>query len=144
MTMKILLAVDGSRHSLKAVKYLIRHARAYRDRPAVELIHVHPPVPRLPNMRLVVSAGWLRRYYEQEGAAALSRAKRLLDAARIKYTARTLIGEIGDTIAREARRTRSDLIVIGTRGMTAAKNLLLGSAATKVLHASTLPVMLVK
>lgn len=142
--MKVLLAVDGSRHSLKAVKALIRHARAYRDRPVVELVHVHLPVPRLPNMGLVVSAAQLRRYYEQEGAAALSRAAKLLAAARIRYTARTLVGEVAETIAKEARRTRSDLIVVGTRGMTAAKNLVLGSTATKVLHAATLPVMLIK
>ena len=45
--MKILLAVDGSKHSLKAVKTLIDHAGWYREKPAVELVNVHLPVPKL-------------------------------------------------------------------------------------------------
>jgi nucleotide-binding universal stress UspA family protein len=36
------------------------------------------------------------------------------------------------------------MIFIGTRGMTAAANMLLGSVATKVLHLSRVPVLLVK
>ena len=142
--MKILLAVDGSRHSLKAAKYVAAQARAYRERPTVELVHVCRPVPRLPNMSVVVGSRQIKRYYEQQGARALSKAKRLLVARGVRHAARTLVGEIAVTIAREARRARCDLIVIGSRGMTAARNLLLGSTATQVLHASTLPVMLVR
>src|SRR5262245_15541918 len=99
--MKILLAVDGSRHSLKAVKQLIRQARAFARRPRVELLTVRPPVPKLPNMKLVVGATQLRRYYEEEGSAALSSAKKLLSAAKLPYAARILIGDIADTIVRE-------------------------------------------
>jgi nucleotide-binding universal stress UspA family protein len=142
--MKILLAVDGSRHSLKAVKYLTAHASLYRDSPQVELVYVHLPVPKLPRMKLAVSAKQIRQYYEQDGWAALSKAKKLLGAAGIRYSASILVGPIAETIVREAARTRSDLIVIGTRGMTAAANLLLGSIATRVLHISDVPVLLVK
>jgi nucleotide-binding universal stress UspA family protein len=142
--MKIFLAVDGSKHSLKAVKYLIEQARAYREPPSVELVYVHRPVPRLPNMKYVVSNKQIQQYYEDEGSAALSGAKKLLTASGVRYVARILVGEPADTIAREAERTRCHSIVIGTRGMTAAANLVLGSTATKVLHASSLPVTLVR
>lgn len=142
--MKILLAVDGSKHSLKTVKCLIEHADWYREMPVVELVYVHPPVPRLPRMGSVVSATQIRRYYEQDGWAALSKAKKLLDAKGIRYAARILVGPIAESIAREAIRARCDFIMIGTRGMTAAASLLLGSTATKVLHLSTVPVLLVK
>jgi nucleotide-binding universal stress UspA family protein len=142
--MKILLAVDGSRHSLKAARYVIAQARAYRERPSVELVHVCRPVPRLPNMSAVVGARQIRRYYEQQGAAALSKARKLLAAGGIPYAARILVGEVAGTIVRQARRARCDAIVIGTRGMTAAANFVLGSIATKVLHAARRPVVLVK
>jgi nucleotide-binding universal stress UspA family protein len=39
---------------------------------------------------------------------------------------------------------RRDPIPIGTRGITAAANLLMGSVASKVLSLATVPVMLVK
>jgi nucleotide-binding universal stress UspA family protein len=142
--MKILLAVDGSKHSLKAAKYLVRHASAYRTRPEVQLLYVHRPLPDLPNMRLVVGGAQIRQYYQETGTAALSRAKKLLSGARIRHVARVLVGDAAYVIAREAVRTGCDLIVIGSRGMTAAANLVLGSTATKVLHVASLPVMLVK
>ena len=52
--MKILLAVDGSKYSLDAVNCLIEHADWYREKPDVELLTVHLPVPKLPNMSVVV------------------------------------------------------------------------------------------
>jgi len=142
--MKILLAADGSKHSVKSVKSLIGLAASFRENPRVELIYVHLPVPKLPRMKWAVSAKQIQQYYEKDGWAALSKAKKLLGASGIRYAARILVGPIAETIVREALRTRSDLIVIGTRGMTAAASLLLGSTATRVLHLSSVPVLLVK
>ena len=142
--MKILLAVDGSKYSLGAVKCLIEHADWYREIPAVELVYVHLPVPRLPRMGLAVAAKQIRRYYDREGKAALSRARKLLDAAGVGYAARVLVGPVAETIVRQARIVRCEFIMIGTRGMTATGNLLLGSTANKVVHLSPVPVLLVK
>src|SRR2546423_4075082 len=113
--MKILLAVDGSKHSLKAVKCLIEHAGWYREMPAVELVNVHLPVPRISGMSAVVGASQIRRYYDREGKAALSKARKLLDAAGIGYSPRMLVGPVGGTIVREGRLPRGGLVVMGTR-----------------------------
>lgn len=142
--MKILLAVDGSKHSLKTVKCLIEHADWYGEKPAIELVTVHLPVPRIRGMSAVVGASQIRRYYDREGKAALSKARKLLDAAGIKYSAHVLVGRVAESIVKEARLARCDLIMIGTRGMSAAANLLLGSTATKVINLSPIPVLLVK
>ncbi|HVC11002.1 MAG TPA: universal stress protein [Burkholderiales bacterium] len=142
--MKILLAVDGSKYSLDAVKCVIEHADWYREKPEVELVTVHLPVPKLPGMGSVVGRGQIKRYYEEEGAQALAKARKLLDGAGIGYSARVLIGAPAETIVAHAEAARCDLIYIGNRGMTAAGNLLLGSVAAKVLHVSTVPVLLVR
>jgi nucleotide-binding universal stress UspA family protein len=142
--MKILLAVDGSKHSLKTVKCLIEHAGWYREKPRVELVNVRLPVPKIRGMGAVVSASQIRRYYDRDGRAALSRARKLLDAAGIRYSANIFIGPIAETLVKQARLARCDLIMLGTRGMSAAANLLLGSTATKVMNLSTTPVLLVK
>lgn len=142
--MRILLAVDGSKASLKAVKCLLSQAPWYRERPSVQLVYVHPPVPRLPRMNLVVSAKQIQRFYEEDARKALVKAKRLLEAKRVPYSARLLVGPVAETIVREAVRAKSDLIILGTRGMTAAANMLLGSTATRVLHLSPVPVLLAK
>jgi nucleotide-binding universal stress UspA family protein len=142
--MKILLAVDGSKHALRAVDCLIEHADWYREKPTVELVTVHLPVPRLPRMGLVVGRNQIQSYYQEEGEAALAAAKKKLDAAAIEYKAGILVGQIADTIVRHAAKARCDQIFIGTHGRTAAGNMLLGSIATKVLHISPIPVLLVR
>jgi len=142
--MKILLAVDGSKHSLRAVDCLIAHADWYRGKPTVELLTVHLPVPKLPRMGLVVGRNQIERYYAEEGASSLAAAKKKLDAAGIEYKANIVVGRIAESIVRQAAKTRCDQIFIGTHGRTAAGNMLLGSVATKVLHISKTPVLLVK
>lgn len=142
--MKILLAVDGSKHALDAVKFLIGHLDQMRVRPQVELVFVHPPVPKLSGLGTVVGKKQVQRYYEEEGAEGLAAAKQLLERAHVGYHARTLVGPVAETIVAHARSARCDLILIGHRGMTAAANMLLGSMATKVLHLSPVPVLLVK
>ena len=142
--MKILLAVDGSKHSLKAVKTLIDHADWYREKPAVELVNVRLPVPRIRGMDAVVGASQIRRYYDREGRTALSKARKLLDKAGIGYAPRVLVGPVAETIVRQAQLTRCELIMMGTRGMSAAANLFLGSCANRVVSISPIPVLLVK
>ena len=142
--MKILLAVDGSKSSMDAVACLVEHADWYRDKPSVELVTVHLPVPKLPRMGLAVGKSQIQRYYQQEGEANLARAKKRLEAAGIKHRARVLVGQVAESIVKHAKDERCDLICVGTRGMTAAANALLGSVATKVLHLSGVPVLLVK
>ena len=142
--MKILLAVDGSKYSLDAVNCVIEHANWYRDKPTVELVTVHLPLPKLPRMGMVVGKNQIQRYYEEEGAAALAAAKKKLDAAGITYKASVLVGQVAETIVQHATKSGCDLIFIGTHGRTEAGNMLLGSTSTKVLHISKIPVLLVR
>lgn len=138
--MKILVAVDGSKPSLKAVQLLIHHCDWYREFPQVELVTVHLPVPRVAKL----PKGQLERYYIEEGQAMLAAAKRKLDAAGVRYTAHVLVGPVAEAIVKHAKDKRCDLIYIGTRGMSELGKALVGSTATKVLHISDVPVLLVK
>jgi nucleotide-binding universal stress UspA family protein len=142
--MKILLAVDGSKSSLDAVKCIIEHGDWYQGTPEVELLYVHLPVPKLPNMGKVVSHAQIDRYYREEGEAALAGAEKLLERAGVKHETTLLVGNPAETIVKHAKAARADLIVVGNQGRGAARNLLIGSVATKVLQLAELPVMLVK
>src|SRR5438132_12945795 len=102
--MKILLAVDGTAHSLDAVKCLVDHADWYREKPQVELVTVHRPVPRLPGMGAAVGKAQIERYYQEEGEQALAEAKKLLERAGIPYEVRILVGDPADMIVQEAKK----------------------------------------
>lgn len=142
--MKILLAVDGSKSSLHAVDTLIEHAELYSVRPTVELVTVHPPVPRLPGLSKLVSKAQIRQYYKEEGEAQLAEPKTMLEDAGIDYEARVLVGPVAEILVAHAKAKRCDMIVIGSRGRGAAGNLLLGSTVTKVLHLAGVPVLVAR
>ncbi len=142
--MKILVAVDGSKNSMDAVECLINHADWYREKPQVELVTVHLPVPKIGGMGAAVSKTQIERYYQEEGEARLASAKKRLTAARVPFEARVLVGPIAESLVDHAKARRCDMIYIGTRGMTALGKALIGSTAAKVLHISTIPVLLVK
>ena len=142
--MKILVAVDGSKPSLKAVQLLIDHCDWYRSPPQVELVTVHLPVPKLPRMGIAVGKDQIEKYYREEGEANLAAARKKLDTAGVPYQAHVLVGPVAETIVKHAKDKRCDLIYIGTRGMSELGKALIGSTATKVLHISDIPVLLVK
>jgi len=138
--MKILVAVDGSKPSLKVVQLLVEHCDWYRERPEVELVTVHlpvPPVARMPKAQL-------DRYYAEEGEGKLAAAKKKLDAAGVPYRARVLVGPVAESLVKHAKGERCDLVYIGTRGLSGVGAAILGSTAMKVLHISETPVLLVK
>ena len=141
--LKILLPVDGSESAAGATQKLIVTIGWYKEPPSIDLLAVHPAVPRYPNMGTVVSEGMLESYYRDECEGMLAASKKALDAAGIKYTAHTRVGPIAETIVEQATQSGSDMIFMGTRGMTALSNMALGSVATRVLHLAHIPVVLI-
>ena len=65
-------------------------------------------------------------------------------AAGVNFTTAVLIGDVPKVLANYAEENGCDGIVMGTRGMGAIGNLVLGSIATKVIHLTKVPVTLVK
>ena len=66
------------------------------------------------------------------------------EAAGVSYVSDILIGDVPTVLVRYAEEKGCDGIVMGTRGMSAIGNLVMGSVATKVIHLTKLPVTLVK
>jgi nucleotide-binding universal stress UspA family protein len=142
--MKILVAVDGSKASLDALKNVLDHADLYREQPTIELVTVHRPVPKVRGMGAAVGKSQIDRYYQEEGEQSLADAKKLLERARVPYEAQVLVGEPADMIVKHAEKRGIDLIAIGAKGRSAIGKMLLGSTATKVLQISDIPVLLLK
>jgi nucleotide-binding universal stress UspA family protein len=141
---RILIALDGSSHSAKVAKAAIEQAVAYKQRPELHLAYVHLPVPTLGGLIKPVGHEALQRYYREEGEDALRGAKRLFDRAKLECTLHIMVGPVAETLAAEAKKLKCDLLVMGTHGMGAMSGLLLGSVATKTVHLSRCPVMLIR
>jgi nucleotide-binding universal stress UspA family protein len=140
---RILLPADGSASATRATRALLATLDWYRERPEIDLLAVHLPVPHVPHMGVVVSHDMVARYYDEECDKMLAPSRQLLDAAGVPYRVHKLAGQIAETIVAQAKTLGSDMIYMGTRGMSPIANMALGSIATRVLHLAQTPVVLV-
>ena len=139
---RVLIPVDGSEGADRAVSHLIG-AMYHRAPPEVHLLNVQPLI-MTGDVGPNVSIEMVRRTRLTAGEEALRRAQALLDASGIPYTTTVLFGSPAEAIVRYIKDRGIDAIVMGTRGMSALKNFLLGSVAAKVVGLTEIPVTLVK
>lgn len=138
----ILVPVDGSDNAIRALKYVFKHLKT--DEPLmVHLVNVQIPIVS-GAVRMFVDAPTIRLYHQEEGEAALAKAKALLEESGVPYTAHVKVGNVAETIVAMADDNKCDQIVMGTRGLGATSGLLLGSITTKTLHLTHVPVTVVK
>ena len=70
--------------------------------------------------------------------------RRALAAAGMQCTESLKVGQPGDVIADTAKRGKFDLVVMGSHGHGLFRNLVLGSVATRVPAACTVPVLIIR
>jgi nucleotide-binding universal stress UspA family protein len=140
--MKMLLPVDGSELSLEAVRFAIRMALAGLRGEAV-LANVQEPA-NLYELLVAHDPEVIQRVSGEAGLHALQSARALLDAAGVEYECEVAQGDPAHTIIDIAQRFACDLIVMGARGNSALRSAMLGSVSNEVLHASAVPVVIVK
>jgi nucleotide-binding universal stress UspA family protein len=139
---KILVPVDGSEVSLRAVQYVIKQSQ--RGRPSgLLLLNVQPPILS-GGIKRFIAEDVIQGYHQEEGNKALAPACALLDAANVPYTTQMLVGHAAETIVSFARAQQCDAVVMGGRGLGSVVGMLLGSTTTKVLGLSELPVTVIK
>lgn len=142
--MKLLLAVDGSECSNRAVDYLLAKMVWLRTGGEIHLLNVQPPVPGGSQAAAVLGQERLKQHHQEEGLAALQPAMQKLQAAGVSFTHHIVVGEAGPMIAEFAKGKGFDQIAMGTHGHGASVSLILGSVAMKVVHLTAVPVLLIK
>lgn len=141
---KFLVAVDGSAPSNRAVDQLIAHLGVLKEPAEVHLLNVQHPIPYGARVSAVVGHEKIAQFHREEGMAALQTAMQKLDAAKIRYHHHIGVGAEAEVICQYAKDKHCDQIYMGTRGLGTISNLVLGSVASKVIHQSSVPVLLVK
>ncbi len=140
---KLLVPVDSSENSLRALQYAIDLARQL---PSTELhvVTAHEAGHENPRTLAYLPLEKLEQALKEHSEAILRPAIEKATASGVKFTSEILIGVIPKAIVERAEALGCDAIVMGTRGMGAIGNLVMGSVATKVIHMTMLPVTLVK
>ena len=140
--LKVLIPVDGSENALRAVAHAVTLARNNAAL-SVELLHVH----QAPSVRehAYRSHQQLEQIQHDETQQVLQPAQALLAMAGVAHTSASREGDTAQAIADSALQSQCDMIVMGIRGMGFVLGPVnLGSVSSKVLHATNVPVTLVK
>lgn len=140
--MKILVAVDGSEHSLNAVRHVIGLTKQ-KAAVSPHLLSVYYEPVRYGDVGTRPTKAQMKEL-EARDDPGLRKAETMLREAGIEFEREIAAGDVPDTIARRAEELGCDAIVMGTSGAGALANLVIGSVANKVVHLSKLPVTLVK
>lgn len=141
--MKILVAVDGSKSSLNAVKYAAKLAVGFRTKDRITLISVHDD-HGLRHAQKFVGKSEIDDYLRAESDADLKAARRYLNKEGLEHDAIIKQGYVSDEIVKTANSGKFDMVVIGSKGRRGLTDFLLGSVTQKVVTAAKPPVVVVK
>lgn len=142
--MKVLVSIDGSKHSTKAIEYLIKHANMFEGKGSgLTVLHVQADVIP-PEVTQYIPKKSIADWYADQSKKAVKAATSKLDAAGVQYKLVQKIGRIADTILEEAKTSKADMIVMGSHGRGSLMSLIMGSVTSQVLSQSKQPVLIIK
>jgi nucleotide-binding universal stress UspA family protein len=136
---QIVVAIDGSEHSFRALEY----AKYLGGMVGATLWLVHT-VPHAPEILGDADQEELVARRMSAGQAVLDEARQKLGETTPSVKEELLEGPAADAILRVAETRAADLIVMGTRGLGSLQELLLGSVSDKVIREAHCPVMVVR
>ena len=138
MLQKILVAVDGSEYSKKALEFACELAKKFDG--SLHIVHVPQGsaadrVMVLGGASVMIHAG--REEIEKAGRMLIEAAQEIAEEKRPGNVSTELRGgDPADEIVKSAEENASDCIVIGSRGLGDFGGLLLGSVSHKVNHSA--------
>jgi len=141
--MKLLVAIDGSENSLRAARFAASLLGQLRNPGSITLISVHDDVA-LRNARRFVGKQVVDEYLRDLSEQDLAGARELLDGLEIAHDQIIRIGAIANEIAQAADPDQFAMVVLGSKGRTGLRDLLIGSVARRGSEISRIPVLLVK
>lgn len=140
--MKILIAIDGSPFSTRAVRFVTKQWPSGPGEAALTLVHVDLPLSA--HISGYLDAVAVAQFHAHNAARAIRPARRLLGALERPHDEALLVGDPAEEIVQLAGRGRFDLIAMGSHGRGALGSMFLGSVVLKVLSHSRLPVLVVR
>jgi nucleotide-binding universal stress UspA family protein len=136
---KILVALDGSEHSIRALKTAIQIAKKFDG--TITLIHVYTVSP------FVITPKQVYKYVQavQElGNNILQEGTSLTKAEGVQVETLLTEGHAVEKILKTAMKQNFNLIVLGSRGLSTLKGILMGSVSEGVTKNASCPVLVVK
>jgi len=138
----LLVPVDGSPPSLRALDYAIAEAKALGDGASIHLVNVQHPVPSA--VSDFVGRNNIDDFHREEAEKEIAAARQKLTESGVTFRTALLVGSPPESIAQYCKSNGIDEIIMGRRGLNRLTGLLLGAVSTRVLALVEQPVTLIK
>ncbi|WP_428908359.1 universal stress protein [Niallia sp. Krafla_26] len=138
---RILVAVDGSKMSDKALKSAIQFAKERYS--TIGVIHVEKNI-RFPELMSNESVDQVYISLREEGSEILNNAVSFAAEEGIEIEPIYIMGDPAIQIVKKAEEGNYQLIIMGSRGLGNIKGLMLGSVSQRVSQLSHCPVLIIK
>lgn len=135
---KILVCVDGSKKSFKALYHACDLAKNYDS--ALYIIYV---VDKSIGFDFFDRGEYLKLLREH-GQNILDKAEGITKHNRLKATLALKEGRVSNEILKYANKEHVNLIVVGSKGLGATLRFLLGSVSNKIANQAKCPVLIIK
>jgi nucleotide-binding universal stress UspA family protein len=146
MYQRILVPIDGSPTSQRALEEALGLARQSSEGTQLELLYVIEII-LFPDSEIYFNYAELQKIMRASGEKILAQAEKTVRHAGVTIQTRLLEADgerISSVIVEEARRWPADLIVIGTHGRSGFSRVLFGSVAEGVVRTAHVPVLLIR
>lgn len=140
MFTKILLAADGSDHSVRAAKKAAELAKLSGRDAEITVVYVIDGQ----TSKVDVLHNPDRSVVEEKRRLRLHPVTSLFNSEDLKFKLEKLLGEPGPAIVEYANKNEFDVVVVGSRGLNGLQEMVLGSVSHKVAKRVKAPVMIVK
>jgi nucleotide-binding universal stress UspA family protein len=140
MKERILVAIDGSEHSLEALKEAVIIAEAFHCK--IILLNVQPSFHMI-HTRLFINEELIKEYREELFDNATKAAIQLMDEHKMDYELLKGIGDPTQQICKLAKELDVKYIVMGSRGMGIVRGTALGSVSNGILHEAHVPILII-
>ena len=138
---KILIATDGSEHSLRAAEYGISIAKVV-DAQILTVFVVDEVV--LDQIGKITGREAAERELKEDGKGYVNYVLGLAEKAGVNASSLIAEGRPFERILHIAKDLNVDLIVMGTYGRRGADRILIGNVAERVIEYASCPVLVVK
>jgi nucleotide-binding universal stress UspA family protein len=139
---RIVVAYDGSDQAIKALNTAIELAKAFNSK--LDVVEVVDTAALLGMGFAPIPSDVIAQIYSKAQNDVEQAKKKAQDAGVKDVTSQVLEGDPATSIIEYASKNGADLIVIGSRGLSTFKRLVLGSVSSKVVQESRIPVLVVK
>jgi nucleotide-binding universal stress UspA family protein len=139
MYKNILLASDGSENAVRAAKEAVKVASNNKES-IINVVYVID----LGQSKSDILHSNSKEEIEFERRKKNSKVIQFLNEANVNYKTTILRGEPGPELVKFANEQNVDIVVIGSRGLNALQEMVLGSVSHKVMKRVNCPALIVK